>query len=334
MKEIQKLTADKVSLENYLKGQGWLQLNEQITAVEIPGEGNMNFTLRIKTRARSFIIKQSRDYVEKYPQVAAPDTRVLREADFYKLVATSNVLKSKMPNLLGVDTVNHVLNLEDLGESADFSFLYQKGQLLDEDTLKEVIHFIAGLHTSITAVNTTTPLKNKEMRQLNHEHMYLYPYVDENGLNLDDILPGLKDIAAGYKNDQALKIALEPLGKRYLSDGHSLLHGDFFPGSWLKTNDGIKIIDAEFCFFGDPEFELGVMLAHLKMADQPEGLIQRAINMYQSLAPLNINLCKQYMAVELLRRILGLAQLPLTINLNKRKSLLEEARAIILASGN
>ena len=58
------MTKDKHQLERYLKAQGWLQEGEEITTVEIPGAGNMNFTLRIKTADRSFIVKQSRDYVE------------------------------------------------------------------------------------------------------------------------------------------------------------------------------------------------------------------------------------------------------------------------------
>ena len=332
MKEVQNLTADKAVLESYLKGQGWLRLNEKVVAVEIPGEGNMNFTLRVKTGERSFIIKQSRAYVEKYPQVAAPDTRVLREADFYKLVGTNKELSAQMPDLIGVDTENHVLNLEDLGEGTDFTFLYQEGKTIDEGALNSIIQFAAQLHTSITTKTTNASLKNLEMRTLNHEHIYMYPYLEDNGLDLDDVLPGLQEIALHYKKDEKLKAALKPLGERYLKDGKSLLHGDYFPGSWLQTEDGIKIIDAEFCFFGDPEFELGVTLSHLKMADQSDEIIHKALAVYQEIAPLDSKLCKQFMAVEILRRILGLAQLPLTINLEKRKELLKEARAILLES--
>ena len=330
MKEIQKLTANKTSLENYLKARGWLKLDEKIVAIEVPGDGNMNFTLRIKTDVRSFIIKQSRDYVEKYPQVAAPAQRVLREADFYKLAATIKGLAMQMPNLQGVDVENYVLNLEDVGDGTDFTFLYNRGMHLSEEQLASVIRFIATLHTSITTDTTDATLTNLEMRTLNHEHIYIYPYVADNGLNLDEVLPGLQEVAQQYKDDQKLKEALQPLGERYLKDGKALLHGDYFPGSWLQTDDGIKIIDAEFCFFGDPEFELGVTLAHLKMADQPETLIEKAMAIYKEIAPLDELLCKQYMAVEILRRILGLAQLPLTIDLNKRKALLQESRRILV----
>ncbi len=330
MKDVQQLTTEKAALESYLKGQGWLQLHENITAVEIPGAGNMNFTLRIKTRERSFIIKQSREYVEKYPQVAAPAERALREAEFYKFVSNHPVLKKQMPELNGVDTSNHVLNLEDLGNGVDYSFLYEKGKCIDEAALEKIITFVATLHNTINTNTTEETLPNREMRKLNHEHIFIYPYLKENGLNLDDILPGLLEVGDTFKADQSLKNKVQELGERYLADGKTLLHGDYFPGSWLKTADGIKIIDPEFCFFGDAEFEMGVTLAHLKMAAQPEELVKKALQTYTNLAPLDVDLCHQFMAIEMLRRILGLAQLPLSLDLEERKTLLEEARDILV----
>ncbi len=330
MKHVQELTADKTSLENYLKGQTWLQLNESITAVEVPGDGNMNFTIRVKTKERSFIIKQSRNYVEKYPQVPAPEERALREAEFYQMVAEHKSLSQQMPQLKGVDKVNHVLNLEDLGDGVDYTFLYQEGNSISDTDLEQIMSFVAELHRSVNVKTTEARLPNKEMRKLNHEHMFIYPYLENNGLNLDDILPGLKAIGQPFKQDEHLKRKVEVLGKRYLQNGSTLLHGDFFPGSWLKTDAGIKFIDPEFCFFGDVEFEIGVTLAHLKMANQPEATIEKALNVYKNLNPIDESLCQQFMAVEILRRILGLAQLPLSLDLSKRKKILEEARDILV----
>jgi len=330
LKNLEHLTTDKTALENYLKGQGWLRLNEKVIAVEIPGAGNMNFTLRVKTLERSFIVKQSRDYVEKYPQVAAPADRALREAEFYQLVATKKSLSKLMPTLNGVDLVNHVLNLEDLGDSTDFSFLYQKGETLKEQQLIKIVEFVANLHTSLNKGTTQKTLPNREMRKLNHEHIFIYPYLQENGLNLNDILPGLQEIANPYKTNNSLKNNIEKLGERYLMDGNSLLHGDYFPGSWLRSKNGIKIIDPEFCFFGEPEFEIGVTIAHLKMGDQPENIISNALKYYKDRAPLNEELCKQFTSAEIFRRILGLAQLPLTIDLQQRKKLLAESFEVLL----
>ena len=329
-KHVEELKADKVSLESYLKKQDWLKPDEKITELEKPGEGNMNFTLRIKTDKRSFIIKQSREYVEKYPQVAAPAERALREAAFYQLISGEDKLKKKTPQLFGVDHQNHVLFLEDLGNGVDYTFLYQKEQHLNDDELKLIIAFAANLHQSINVNTTQEKLPNRKMRKLNYEHIFIYPYLEDNGLNLDDVLPGLQEVAESFKNDKRLKNAVEKLGKRYLKDGNSLLHGDYFPGSWLKTDDGIKIIDPEFCFFGEVEFEIGVMLAHLKMANQPEVMLEKSLNIYKEISSIDEALCQKFMAIEIIRRILGLAQLPLSTNLEERKALLEESRKILV----
>ena len=333
MKIIEQLTADKTYLERYLKGQGWLPLNEKITAIEIPGAGNMNFIIRVKTQERSLIIKQSREFVEKYPQIEAPAERALREAEFYQLISEEESIKKKMPRLIGVDKKNHVLNLEDLGHGVDYTFLYQKNMQLDVAELEEIITFAARLHQTINTDTSEALLPNREMRKLNHEHIFIYPYLSDNGLDLEDILPGLQDVGLPFKEDVFLKQAVKKLGDRYLEDGKTLLHGDYFPGSWLKTEDGIKIIDPEFCFFGDVEFEIGVTLAHLKMANQPDALVEKALKIYKDLSPVDDQLCKKFMAIEILRRILGLAQLPLNLDLEERKALLNEARAILVTKG-
>ena len=320
-----KLTTDKTALETYLKIQGWLKDDEHILSTEKPGEGNMNFTLRVDTGVRTFIIKQSRDYVEKYPQVAAPAERALREAQFYGLVKNDARLKAMMPTIIDVDKANSIIAMEDLGAGSDYTYIYQEGETIPEAEIQEIMSFSADLHRSFQAKTASTVIRNRQMRKLNHEHIFIYPYAADNGLNLDDILPGLAEVGQEYKSDSALKSRVRAIGQRYLSDGNTLLHGDYFPGSWLKTADGVKIIDPEFCYFGEPEFEVGVAIAHLKMADQPEELIQLALKTYLAKAKLDEALRERYTAVEILRRILGLAQLPLSINLEKRKALLQEA---------
>lgn len=326
-----KLNNNIQDLEKFLKGKKWLKPDEKILSAEKPGEGNMNFTLRIKTVNRSFIIKQSRDYVEKYPQVAAPEERVLREAGFYELTAKYPDLKAKMPKLLDLDKSNHVMLLEDLGEGTDYTFLYKKGKNLGENELQDLMDFAANLHKEVTTETTKIRLANRKMRELNYEHIFEYPYIKDNGINLDEILPDLGEIGEVFKNDKPLQSKLKELGKLYLADGKHLLHGDYFPGSWLKTVKGLKIIDPEFCFFGCPEFEMGVFFAHLKMADQPEDVILKAQKFYTEKRPLDEILCEKFTAVEILRRILGLAQLPLEIGLEKRKTLVFEAQDRILA---
>ena len=41
------------ALQEYLQAKGWLKENEPIFSLEIPGEGNMNYTLRVRTHDRT-----------------------------------------------------------------------------------------------------------------------------------------------------------------------------------------------------------------------------------------------------------------------------------------
>ena len=70
-------------LENYLKQNKWLKEDDKVGILEKPGEGNMNFVLRvIPESGKSFIIKQSRPWVEKYPQIVAPIDRIKIESEY------------------------------------------------------------------------------------------------------------------------------------------------------------------------------------------------------------------------------------------------------------
>lgn len=327
---MKNLSKDKSELEAYLKAHDWLKPDEHIAKTEKPGEGNMNFTLRIDTGKRTFIVKQSRDFVEKYPQVAAPAERVLNEARFYEILSGNRELRKMTPNVIGLDKENSVMVMDDLGAGSDFTRLYRKGENLAIADLEKIVAFAVVLHTSFTEVKVADPIRNRKMRALNHEHIFVIPYLEDNGIDLDEILPGMTETAKPFKADTKLKTAVNKVGERYLADGTVLLHGDYFPGSWLHTADGIKIIDPEFCFFGDPEFEIGVLCAHLKMANQPRAIISEVLGLYSEKARLDTGLARKYCATEILRRMMGLAQLPLEIDLIKRKELMEEAKGHLL----
>jgi 5-methylthioribose kinase len=317
-------------LATYLKQQKWLQDGETIVSVSKPGEGNMNCVLRIETPARSFIIKQSRGYVEKYPQIAAPAARVITEGAFYEKIASSKEVQQMMPVLLGIDLVNNLIALEDLGKTNDYSVLYDLEEKIKEEELVQLVNYLNGLHQSFQKTVVDGELTNTEMRTLNYEHIFEYPFREENGFNLDTVQEGLQDLALPYKKDLALKQKIERLGSLYLSKGKYLLHGDYYPGSWLKTADGSKVIDPEFCFYGLREFDLGVLLAHLYLTQQEESVIALVKEKYHSYEELNTTILNGFIGTEIMRRLLGIAQLPLKMDLKTKAVLLQFAKDLIL----
>ena len=66
--------------------------DEKILNIKVPGEGNMNVVLRIETNKTSFILKQSRPYVNKYPDIKNSRKRIIVENEFYELITFSLIL--------------------------------------------------------------------------------------------------------------------------------------------------------------------------------------------------------------------------------------------------
>lgn len=290
-------------LLDYLVQNNLLEKEEEPLSFEKAGEGNMNVVMRLKTVKRSIILKQSREYVQKYPQVAAPIERVEMENAFYKAIDSNDTLRTFSPEVLHFDKANYLLVLSDLGSGKDFLEIYKNPSLYSEKWENALNQYLEELH----GIETDFP-SNSAMKVLNHEHIFLYPFMEENGFDLDQILPGLQASSLEFKKDVSLKERVQVLGERYLKDGKTLLHGDFYPGSWLLVGQEIKVIDPEFGFKGDAAFDYGVKAAHLLMAGLQVKIPEDSLT-------------RKYAGVEILRRVLGLAQIPLGSSLSERMEL-------------
>lgn len=329
------------AIQQYLMRRGWIPENEVVMAVEKPGEGNMNYTLRVRTGkldnkegGRSLIVKQSRGYVEKYPSIAAPAERVVMEGRFYRKTQSVPALHACQPDLFDLDSDHNILVMEDLGAASDFTNLYQPGNILANDELTALIQYVSTLHNQFRQPTPDPAFANAAMRALNHEHIFRYPFMVDNGFNLDTVQAGLQDAAMPYKQNETLKTNITQLGTVYLGETQrgaapTLLHGDFYPGSWLRTASGVKIIDPEFCFSGPAEFDLGVMLAHLHLSEQPTSVIEAAQTQYDRPNGFDESLLRQFTGIEIMRRLIGLAQLPLSLSLEKKVALLALAERML-----
>jgi 5-methylthioribose kinase len=325
------------ALTAYLSVRRVLAPGEEIVALTTAGEGNMNCTLRVATPRRTFIVKQGRPFVEKYPQIAAPADRTRVEASFYRAAARCPAASARMPALLDADDDARIVVLEDLGAARDFTNLYA-GAVLSRTECGTLADYLLTIHRCGMPRAERDVFANREMRALNHEHIFALPLREENGLALDAITPGLQAVADVLKRDRAYVERVRALGERYLADGDALVHGDFFPGSWLRVLDdggsvaegnGVAVIDPEFCFLGGGEFDFGVMLGHLALASQPSDVIGQV----ECAVPrgYDVHAVRQFAGVEIMRRLVGVAQLPLAASLAVKRRLLDESRRLVLA---
>lgn len=321
---------DPKRVKAFLSSVKFLDEGEQVEDVSLAGDGNMNVVIRVKTNHRSFILKQSRPYVNKYPSVAAPSDRILREHRFYEIVRANEVLRSYTPEIYFLNESNYVLCMEDFPNANDYTTIYKKGVELPKGDMAAIARAVSELHFGFSEESAYQRVSNLELRKLNHQHIFELPLEESNGFDLNLIVPGLQDRTNKFRSDQQLKKISSELGELYLSDqGSRLLHGDYYPGSWLNTDQGFKMIDPEFCYTGMPEYELGIAVAHLKMAQQSDSLMKDMFVYYHFDKRFDGTLFSKFAGIEIIRRIIGLAQLPLDLSLGERLSLLDEAYELV-----
>ncbi|MEO0881227.1 MAG: phosphotransferase [Pseudomonadota bacterium] len=320
-----------LSAEEVLQNKNWLPTGTRVTRTEIAGAGNMNLVERVQLdNGASLILKRARAWVEKYPDIPAPIERAGVEAAFYRSVRGTRAGKA-MPDHLGYDERDAANLLQDLGKGTDGMFVYDSADL-PLDHLGAVANWTAALHAIPVTDEMHKQFQNKAMRALNALHIFDFPLDPENEFDLDQLTPGLQALGDRLKSDVAFVSAVRQVETLYAGDdsraGGVLLHGDLYPGSWLTTEDGLFVIDPEFCWIGPAEWDIGVLLAHLRLSDQSPDLSTALVEQYGR--PLDRHLLDQITGIEIMRRIIGVAQLPLEINLARKATLLDEARDLVL----
>jgi 5-methylthioribose kinase len=289
----------------------------------------MNLTLRVTLGNRSLILKQGRPWVEKYDHIEAPWERTLIEGRFYEAVRGVPAVSDRMPELLALDAPHHVLALADAGSLGDYTSIYAGGQISDP-VVDELLDWLKSLGRVAIPEHEKGDFANLAMRALNHEHIFHFPLAFGNGLDLDQITQGLGRTAEDLKADGAYVARASGLGETYLADRATLVHGDYFPGSWIRATEGIRIIDPEFCFLGAREFDYGVMMGHLALARVEVEVAERVLAASRQ-ERLDETLVLGFAGVEIMRRLIGVAQLPLTCDLRAKRRLLEVSRSLVLS---
>lgn len=320
------LNDSKREVENYLRSRKFLKDHESVQVIEKPGEGNMNLVRRVVTNRRSFILKQARPWAEKYPSIDAPVERNEVESRYFQAIHSDKFLLNLSPEVIFTDQDNFILMLDDLGEGADYAFIYQPDKYLTGDEMKSLVSYLMELHE----LNISDFPDNRSMRILNHEYIFRLPFLETNGLNLNAIQTGLHALSLSVKRNDQLKSRIALYGDLYLDSGPVLIHGDYFPGSWLRTQSGLKIIDPEFSFLGYAEFDLGVFAAHMVLAQQGKERIELVLREYKASSEVSDELIAGFCGIEILRRLFGVAQLPLSIDITGKKELTEIASGWIL----
>jgi len=78
--------------------------------------------------------------------------------------------------------------------------------------------------------------------------------------------PYLDAMAAEFREDVDLHVAISRLKLKFLNAPEALIHGDLHTGSIMVTDSATVVIDPEFAFYGPMGFDIGAVIANLLMA--------------------------------------------------------------------
>jgi 5-methylthioribose kinase len=229
--------------------------------VEPAGDGNINWVRRARAAGgRSWIVKQARPALERFPQYQASTERIVFEHRYFALA--SKLPEAEIcPRIVDFDECERVLVMEDLGSAERLDRALARGAEVTP-AAAALGRFLGAMHAATTDPALAARFENHEMRGLHGDHIFALPLA-ENDFPLS---PALRAEADRLRRDPGLRRIAEELHRRYREPRGALLHGDVQAGNVLLTGPGgsrPKLLDAEIAHVGDPAFDLGILVAHL-----------------------------------------------------------------------
>lgn len=232
------------------------------------GDGNLNLVFKIFDRSgvSRVIIKQALPYVrcvgESWPLTldrARIEAEVLRIHGHYCPDYTVKILH--------YDADLAVMVMEDLshlaiwrGEQVKGLDYPQAATQLGEYLAQTLFHtsdFYQHPHQKKADVIRFT---NPELCDITEELFFNEPYEvhERNGYPRE-----LEPLIATLRDDDELRLKVAGLKHRFLSHAEALLHGDVHSGSIFVGEGMLKVIDAEFGYYGPIGFDVGSALGNL-----------------------------------------------------------------------
>ena len=245
----------------YLATRNFLEHGEHVrrlTASETPGR---NATWRVETTTRSFVVKQFCPWPANGRAAPAPEERFKAECQFYRTARIADLVGRSLPSLLHHDCRAGCAIFEDVGEG-DVA-LYP----LTPADAESLAWFLVSLHHHSQSVPASARYHSREVVGWQMAHLFKQSRLSRRGESGRWLAR-----FAGFseRTRHALEDALAALER----EGSSLVHGHFMASNWVRAKDGrLRVVDAEFSFFGPPEFDAGAFLASLLYTRQsPEVL--------------------------------------------------------------
>jgi 5-methylthioribose kinase len=235
------------------------------------GDGNLNLVFIVESPAGSLILKQALPYVRL---VGGSWPLPLSRSHFERLALEEQArwAPAFVPALYHADAAMAVIAMEYLSPH----IVLRKGLIRGE--LYPLVGRHLGTFLAHTLFHTSDLylaaavkkdrigafLGNSAMCKISEDLIFDEPYFSAP-LNRHT-QPQLDALAEAVRRDAPLKLAVQELKARFMTDAEALLHGDLHTGSVLVTPADTRVIDPEFAFYGPMGFDVGALIGNLLLA--------------------------------------------------------------------
>ena len=252
----------------------FFQPDEETDCVEI-GDGNINYVFQVRSRrdGRSVIVKQA----DKLLRSSG------RPLDLYrnKIEAETLMLEARLapkfiPEVYHYDETMAALSMEDISAYKNLRKELAAGRVYGHLS-ENLSDFLAQslLPTTDLVMDRQEKKKqvkfftNPELCDITEDLVLTEPYLAQpmNPRNKNIVTPGNEDFVREHLyEDEALHGEVAALRNGFMNNAQALIHGDLHSGSIFANEQGIKVIDPEFAFYGPMGYDIGNVVANMIFA--------------------------------------------------------------------
>lgn len=251
----------------YTKDFGIFPESAKLRGEEI-GDGNINYIFRVieDETGKSVVLKQADKFLRSSGRPLDLDRNRI-EAEILKL--EGECAPEFVPKVYRYDDVMCVIVMEDISAYKNLRKELMAGKIFpkfaDEissflvDTLLPTTDLVLGRAEKKDRVRAFV---NKELCDISECLVFTEPYVNDRDRNI--VIPeNMEYVKKHLYDDVKLRAEAAKLKNNFMNNAQALIHGDLHSGSIFINEDGMKVIDPEFSFYGPMGYDIGNVIGNL-----------------------------------------------------------------------
>ena len=252
---------------NYTKDFGIFPESAKLRGEEI-GDGNINYIFRVieDETGKSVVLKQADKFLRSSGRPLDLDRNRI-EAEILKL--EGECAPEFVPKVYRYDDIMCVIVMEDISAYKNLRKELMAGKIFPKFA-DEISSFLVDTLLPTTDLvldraekkDRVRAFVNKELCDISECLVFTEPYVNDRDRNI--VIPeNMEYVKKHLYDDVELRAEAAKLKNNFMNNAQALIHGDLHSGSIFINEDGMKVIDPEFSFYGPMGYDIGNVIGNL-----------------------------------------------------------------------